>query len=187
MTRLSLCLALVLAPAFAAGADEVSDALQAAADAYSAGKLRDAGTELAKANAALSAKRAELIVAIFPPAPDGWTREDSPDFAAGLAMMGGGTGAEVRYVNAEGYSFNLNVLSDNPLALSMVGMFANEVTMAMMGKVVDGNGAKIIDQDGSLMALVDNRLLVQASGMSSAEMLPIVQQIDFNALAAYDQ
>lgn len=167
-------------------ADEVSDRLTAAMTAYEAGDLKTTSSELTAATTALSARKAALLEALLPPAPDGWTRDLSTDYAANLAMAGGGTGAEARYTDPEGTGLTITITSESPLMAMMMGMFATEQTMAMMGKVIDVGGAKMIDQDNSLLTVVDQRLMVTINGAETAKLIPLAEMIDFAALAAYD-
>lgn len=166
-------------------ADAVSDALQAATEAYAAGDLKAAADGVAAASAGIAALQSEKLVAFLPEAPDGWTREASADFASGMAMMGGGSGTEMRYTDAEGNSFAITIMADNPMVSGMLGMFSSDMMMAGMGKVIEVDGAKLIDQEGTIMSVVGQNIMVQASGMDSATMLPIVSAVDFKGLAAF--
>jgi hypothetical protein len=186
LTRFSLAAAVfasfhLVSPA---SADSVSDALQAATDAYAAGDLKAATASVATASAGLAVLQSEKLVAFLPEAPDGWTREASPDFAAGMAIMGGGSGTEMRYTNADGNSFTITIMADNPMVSGMLGIFASDVMMASMGKVIEVEGAKLIDQDGTILSVVGQSIMVQASGLDTPTMLPIVSAVDFNGLAS---
>jgi hypothetical protein len=182
--RLSLpALALVLVQTLPSNADTIADALQAAVDAYEAGDLATTSEQLTIASTGVSSKRSEELAAFLPEAPDGWTRTVNPDFASSLAMLGGGSGVETVYSDASGGAFTLTVIADSPMVSSLLPMFADETVLAAMGKVIDVPGAKILDQDQSLMAVIGERMMVQASGMETAAMLPIVSKLDFEGLA----
>jgi len=68
----------------------------------------------------------------------------------------------------------------------MAGILGNPQMMAMMGKVVKVAGQDMLEQDGSLSALVGGRVLVQAQGMQSDTMQGVLGAVDFTRLAAYD-
>ncbi|MES2916332.1 MAG: hypothetical protein V4753_14540 [Pseudomonadota bacterium] len=165
--------------------DTVSDALQAATEAYAAGDLKAASANVAAASAGIAALQSEMLAAFLPEAPAGWTREPTADFAAGLAMLGGGSGTEMRYTDAGGGSFAITIMADNPMVSGMLGIFSSDMMMATMGKVIEVEGAKLIDQEGTIISVVGQKILVQASGLDSATMLPIISAVDFKGLAAF--
>lgn len=168
-------------------ADEVSDALQAAVDAYAAGDLAGTSTALTMAGQAMAALQSARLEAMLPPAPDGWTMTKTEDFAQGFGMMGGGSGAEARYENADqSVSFTLSFIADNPMVASMGAMLGNAAMMAMMGKVVKVGDQALLDSDGSLSTLAGSRVLFQAQGAPADQMMPVVSQIDFAKLATFD-
>lgn len=175
--------ALTAAPSFA---DDLSDRLAAAQAAYAAGDLRTTGVELAAANAELSRQKSALLDALLPPAPDGWTQTINTDYAASMAMAGGGTGAEARYDSPDGTYVTVSYLMDSPLMAMMMGAFGNPQMLAMMGKTVEINGVTLIDQDNSVITVLDGRIMVTLNGAETAKLLPIAETIDFAALAAFD-
>jgi hypothetical protein len=182
--RFALAFAAGLGPALPAAADAVTDALEAALAAYAAGDLKAAATSVAAAGSGIGALQAEKLAAFLPPAPEGWTREMTPDFTAGLAIMGGGSGVEMRYTHPEGTSFTISLVADNPMMTGMMGMFMSDEMLASMGTVVEVDGAKIIDDGSSLMAMIGSTMMMQAGGTDSATMLPVVREVDFSGLAA---
>ncbi len=169
-------------------ADEVSDALQAAMDAYAAGDLAATSSALTMVTQGLGAQQSALLDALMPDAPDGWTRTMTEDFAQGFGMMGGGSGAEARYENADqSVSFTLSFIADNPMVASMGAMLGNAQMMAMMGKVVKVGDQPLLDTDNNLSTLAGARVLFQAQGAATDVMMPVVGQIDFAKLAVFDQ
>jgi hypothetical protein len=184
MTRHLALLALAIVTAVPARADEVAETLQGALDAYKSGDVQYALEELAYAQQLLQAMRAEGLTAFLPPAPEGWRREINTDINKGLAMMGGGTGAEATY-SGEGRSFTVTLMADNPMVGAMAAMFGNPMLMGAAGEMVRVGRQKFIDQDGELTGLVDNRILIQASGADKAVILPVLERIDFAALAGF--
>lgn len=167
-------------------ADAVSDALAAASAAYESGDMVETANQLTIARGELSKLQSAKMAALLPAAPDGWTREDGADMAEGMAMMGGGAGAEAIYAK-DGTRVTLSVMADNPMVSSMLGIFGNSDMMAMMGKTVTINGTDFLDQDGSMMSVIDNRVMVQAQGGTVEEMTAILQGMDFAAVASFDK
>jgi len=185
MTRFSLA-AVALAIGFGApaAADEISDTLQSALDAYEEGDTAYALEELDYARQLLLALKTDALAGFLPAAPDGWTREVNTEMNAGLAMMGGGTGAEATY-QGEGKSITLQIMADNPMVGALGGMIANA---AMYGARVERVGReKFMVQDGEVTGLVANRFLVKASGADPEAMLALVGQIDFRGLKSFGQ
>lgn len=184
--RPALCsLAVALLPALAQ-ADTVSDALEAATEAYAAGDLNQAAAQITTAGKEIAAMQSAMLSALFPPAPDGWTRSDNGDIAQGLAMMGGGSGAEATYTDAEGMTITLSAYADNMMVQTFAGVLGNAQMMAMMGKTVEINGVSFLEQEGTTtMALLDNRVLLQASG-EAAKAQALIGQMDLAKLARFD-
>ena len=181
-------LAMVLAPAAApVSADAVTEALQAAQDAYAAGDLAKTGSELALAEQALAGMQSGLLEAQLPQAPEGWTRTLSEGFAEGFGMMGGGAGVEMRYARDDGsVSFTITLIADKLMVASMGAMLGNVQMMALMGKVVKVGDQAIKDSDNTLNTLVGNRVLFTAQGATTDEMMPVVELVDFARLGTFD-
>lgn len=185
LSRLALCTTLFAAPM--AQADAVSDALAAASDAYSAGDLSQTSAQLITATKALAEAQSGMLMALFPSAPDGWTRTDNTDMAMGMSMMGGGAGAEASYATPEGSTITLSAFADNMMVTSMAGMLGNPAMMAMMGKTETINGTAFLNQEGSFSALLANRVLVQANGGTPEQVKDLLGQIDLEKLGAFDK
>lgn len=181
----ALCLSshALVAPAHA---DAVSDALTAATEAYAAGDMTAAAAQISTAGKEIAALQSGLLLALFPPAPDGWTRADNTDMAQGLSVIGGGAGAEASYTDPEGMTVTLSAYADNVMVQSFAGVLANPQMMAMLGKTVEINGVPFLEQEGQMtMTLLENRVLLQANGeVAKAQML--LGQIDLAAMGKFD-
>lgn len=188
-SRFSLCFsALVLAASLSAPtlADEVSDALKTAADAYAAGDLGKASEQMTMARQALGAQQSAMLAALLPVAPSGWTMTPTDGFAQGFGMAGGGSGAEARYDNADGsMSVTLSFIADNPMVGSMGAMLGNVQMMAAVGKVAKVGDQPLLQTDGNISTLVNSRVLFQAQGADAAALLPLVQAIDFARVGVF--
>lgn len=177
-------LALTAAPVHA---DAISEALDAASAAYATGDLSAAAAQITTAGKEVAAMQSALLAAFFPPAPEGWTRSDNGDLAQGLSMMGGGAAAESTYESADGMSITLSAFADNIMVQSFAGVLASPQMMAMMGKTVEVNGVPFLVQDGQMMmGLLENRVLVQASG-EAVKAQELLGQIDLSAMATFDR
>lgn len=160
-------------------ADDVTEALQSAMEAYEEGDTQYALEELEYAKQLLMAMKTDALVEFLPPAPEGWTREVNTEMNAGLAMMGGGTGAEAEY-EGDGQRITITLMADNPMVNGMAGMISNA---ALLGAKVERVGReKFMIKDGEINGLVDRRILVKASGGDEATMLGMIESIDFRGL-----
>lgn len=167
-------------------ADTVSDALDAASAAYAAGDLNKAAAGITTAGKEIAAMQSGMLLALFPPAPEGWTRSDNTDMAQGLSMMGGGSGAEATYTDAEGLTITLSAYADNMMVQTFAGVLGNAQMMAMMGKTVEINGVTFLEQEGqTTMALLENRVLLQANG-EAAKAQELIGQMDLAKLGKFD-
>lgn len=182
----ALCISSLLLGGAPASADAVSDALDAATAAYAAGDMPKAVAQITTAGKEIAKAQSLLLSAHFPAAPDRWTRSDNADMAEGLAVMGGGAGAEASYTDAGGMTVTLTAFADNMMVQSFAGILADPQMMAMMGKTVVINGVAFLDQEGqTTMALLENRVLLQANGASEpAQML--LGQIDLAKMGKFD-
>jgi F420-0:gamma-glutamyl ligase-like protein len=184
MKHLLLSAALLL-PGLAA-ADEISDALTAAQEAYADGDIQYALDELDFARNKLLEAKTNQLGSFLPEAPDGWTREVSSEMNQGLAMMGGGVGAEATYTSGSGdESYKITLMADNPMVASMAAMVTNA---AAMGFQVERVGRqRFMVQDNEMTGLVANRFLVQISGADPETMTAALESMNFAALAGFGQ
>lgn len=182
MTRLipAAALAACLLPA-PASADDITDALNAAIDAYEDGEVQDALAEIAYATQLLNELQSQGLATFLPEPLDGWTRDVSDTPAQGLGFMGGGTAAEASYTGPDG-SFTIMMVADNPMVAAMGGMLGNPTLMATMGRIERISGESFLESDGELSGLIGNRVLIQASGVASDIMADHLEQVDFDAL-----
>jgi hypothetical protein len=180
-TLTAAALAAVLLP-MPAAADDITDALTAAIEAYEAGDIQDALAETAYATQLLNEVQSEGLANFLPPALDGWTREVSDEPAVGLGFMGGGSAAEAEYTGPGG-SFTIMMVADNPMVGAMAGMLGNASVMASMGRIERINGESFLNSDDELSGLIGGRVLIQADGGSIDDMKAHLEQVDFDALA----
>lgn len=173
-------LAICLLPASAL-ADDITDALNAAIDAYEAGEVQDALAETAYATQLLNELQSQGLASFLPDPLDGWTRTVSDNPAQGLGFMGGGSAAEGTYTGPDG-SFTIMMIADNPMVAAMGGMLSNPTMMATMGRIERIAGESFLDSDGELSGLIGNRVLIQASGVATDIMADHLEKVDFGEL-----
>ena len=183
LPRLSILAAMFFA-ALPAAADEVSDTIQSALDAYSEGDLAYATEELTFALQLLKEMRAGDLMGFLPEAQEGWTRELDPDTAAALAMMGG-TGAAAEYSSGSD-DFTITLIMDSPMIAGMAAMFSNPALVTSgQGKLVRVGREKFISMDGTISGLIGNRVLVQAEGDDTDAILSHLGTMDLRGLSQF--
>lgn len=179
MTRHLFSATLMFCLAVSARADEISDTLQSALDAYTEGDAAYALEELDYARQLLLQLKTDELGTFLPAAPDGWTREINTEMNAGLALMGGGTGAEATY-QGDGQAITLQLMADNPMVGALGGMIANAT---MYGAKLERVGReKFMIQENEVTGLVDGRILVKASGADPEALLELIGTIDMKKL-----
>lgn len=181
----ALVLALAL-PASPVRADDVSDAIAAAGKAYASGNLKSAANSLSQAMTGIRTRQQALLKALLPPAPPGFTMTINSEFSQGFALTGGGTEIEAEYQSGND-SFRLDITADNPMIATMAPMLTDPQMMSSAGKVVSIGKQLVLELDQSLATLVGNRILVQLQDGNVPVMLPVMREIDFAALATFDQ
>ena len=165
-----------------AQADDITEALESAIQAYEDGDTQYALEELEFAKQLLQAMKTDELVQFLPDAPDGWRREVNTEMNAGLAFMGGGSGAEATY-DGDGQSIPIPIMASNPMVAGMAGMIGNA---GLMGAQVERLGRqKFMIMEGEISGLVDNRILIQASGGDVDDMLELLETMDFRALGKF--
>lgn len=152
----------------AAMADDISDQLKQALKFYEEGKISDALGELDFAAAQLRQKKAEMLGAVFPEAPEGYKAMKPSVQAAGSGMLGGGISASREYRAATGGSVTLKVVTDSPILQSMAMMMSNPMFMqgGRNGKLVRIAGHKAIlkersDTRAEIQTMVNSKALVE--------------------------
>lgn len=168
--------------ALPAQADDVTDLLESARQAYSDGDIQYALDELDMARRLLLDMKTASLGSFLPDAPDGWTREVNSEMNAGLAMMGGGVGAEATYTAADGERIKITLMADNPMVMGMSGMIANAAMMGMKTERIQRQ--KFAVQDNQMMALIANRILVQTEG-DPDKTRPLLEAMDFSQMSEF--
>lgn len=166
----------------AAQADDVTDTLESAIKAYDEGDLKYALEELDYAKQLIQALNTASLATFLPDAPDGWSREVSTEMTQGLGMIGGGAGAEATYTMGD-EAFSITIMADNPMVGALSGMMGSASLMGM--KLERVGRMKYLNQDGELSGIVDNRILIQAKGVATDTLIPVLETIDIKGLSDF--
>ena len=183
MKRFVLTALLMTAP-FAVQADDVTDTLNSALNAYNEGDIQYAIEEIDYAKQLMRAMKKGALEAFLPEPPAGWTREIDSDMAMGLGAIGGGVGTSEDYTNGS-ENFSITLMADNPMVGAMAGMIGS--AGAMGAKIERVGREKFMVQNDEFTGLVDGRILVQASGDNPDLILEILKSIDYKALGDFGQ
>ncbi|MEM1079976.1 MAG: hypothetical protein AAGH65_00190 [Pseudomonadota bacterium] len=160
-------------------ADEFTDTLDAASQAYAEGDIKAASEELTYASQLLQNMKADQFAQLLPEPLEGWTREVNTDATAAMGMFGGGTTATGQYSNGS-ERFEITMMADSPSVMSMAGMLSNPQMMASMGEIVRIQRQSFVNQNGELTGLIDGRVLIQASGSAAQDAIVAhLETIDF--------
>lgn len=163
-------------------ADEFTEALEAASEAYADGDIDGASEELAYASQLLQRMKADQFAQLLPEALDGWNLDVDVEATAAMGMFGGGTTATGEYSNGS-ERFKITMMADNPSVMSMAGMLSNPQMMASMGEIIRINRQSFVDQDGEITGIVNGRILIQASGSAAREdIVAHLETMNFRAM-----
>ncbi len=176
--------ALVIGTSQIARADEVTDTLNSALAAYEEGDIQYALEELEFAKQLLVAMKTDALAGFLPEPPAGYTREISSDLAQGMAMVGGGTGAEATYTNGSD-RFTISIVADSPMMAMMGGMVANASAMGL--QVVRVGREKFMLQDGDVIGMIGGRVMVTGSGANTDLIVETLKTMDFKSLKNFGE
>ncbi|MGI9420202.1 MAG: hypothetical protein ACR2RA_20450 [Geminicoccaceae bacterium] len=180
--------ALLTALALPASADEIEDSINTALEAYRAGDVAIAKSELDYVSQLLAQKQSASLGNILPAPFDGWTQElKGSEATAGLTMLGGGLGAVADY-QRDGDNVEIQVMADSPMIAAMMAMFTSPAFAASSGgRLKRVGGQKVIQtQDGELQAVIHNRFMINVTGSApAADKEAYFQAIDFDALQSF--
>lgn len=186
--QLAVCLAIMSTPVLA---DDVTDSIQEATEAYESGDIATAVDSLNYAVQLLQQMKGAALTELLPEPLDGWSAEDAESASVGAAMFGGGLTAERSY-RKDKSSVDIQIVTDSPMLQGMMAMFSNPMFAASSGgKMTKINKQKVIlkydkaKQEGEIQIMVKNRHMVTVSGdnVSEDELKAYVEAIDFTQFA----
>lgn len=187
MLSTTLITSLLFAMPQAVLADDVTDAIAEAQQAYEEGDLAYAKESLDFASQLISQQKAGALVSYLPEPLDGWTAQEAQSESIGAAMFGGGTTAS-RLYQKDGASVNITYTADSPMIAQMAAMITNPALVgANGGKLMRfGRQKAMIDDSGTVQFMVDNRVMVQVEGDASEEdKVAYAKAIDLKKLKDY--
>lgn len=183
----------VLAGATALRADDVSDAIESAKDAYDAGNYSEAIQSLDYASQLVRQAKSSQVVKLLPSAPSGWEADESEEGTASSALMGGMVSAQREYTRDDGASVTIQIQSDSPMLQSFAMMFTNPMMLTANGaKLENHKGQKLAvtyragEKAGDVKVVVDNRYLIsiEGSGLTRDELVGFAKSIDYAKIAS---
>jgi len=185
MRPAALILALILA-ASPAAADEFTDTMNGALEAYAQGDVAVASEELEYATTLLNAMKAEALAKFLPAPPPGWTRAEAADdgSAAAMAMFGGGTTASATYTR-DGVDLTVSLVADSPMVTGIGGMLSGLASVSET-KPIRIQRTQFTQNEGELQGVVDDNVLVSVGGAASVEdKTAFLEAMDLGALADF--
>lgn len=182
----SLPAALALGICFGASpalADEFTDVVASALEAYEAGDITIAREELDYAVTLLKEMKSDSLSEYLPQPLPGWTREAAEGDGSGMAMamLGGGTTAAATY-RSDAAEMTITLIANSPIVSSIGGMITGMASLGG-GKPTRIQRTQFADNDGELQGVIDNRILVSVSGTAAVEdKIAQLEAMDFSAL-----
>lgn len=175
-----------------ASADDVTDSINEALQAYNQGDFGHAVDSLNYASQLIQQKKGEGLAAILPEPLSGWNAEDATSQAATAAMFGGGVTAERSY-HKESARVKIQMITDSPLLQGVMMMFSNPMFASSDGGKMERIAGQraIVTYDaggktGDIKIVVANRFLVTIEGgdVSLGDLKAYAAAIDYQKLAA---
>ncbi len=152
-----------------AQADEISESLQLALDAYEAGDINAAKEEIDYAAQLITQMKAAGLSEFLPDALPGWIRDENDRSRQGSMSFGGGMSASATYTR-ENDRITVQLMADNQMVTAMAGMFGNSAMLGSLGQIKRIKRQKVvITQKGELQAMINNHIFVQINGQAPIE------------------
>lgn len=153
-------------------ADDVTDQLDSAREAYESGDLRSAVQTLQFAVAGIQEKINLDLLKLLPEPLEGWRADEPEAQSAGMAAMIAGTSLSRRYFQDAAAEVKVSITADSPLLSMMTMMISSPMMMqADPGARVYSLGAHrgmIKHEQGTndweINLMVDGKILLQVSG-----------------------
>ncbi len=169
-------------------ADEVTDILGEATEAYKKGDYVQTKEDLTYVLELLKQKKGDSLKTLLPEALDGWTAEDAKSESAGAAMLGGGTNIS-RVYKKDKSTITISVVTDSPL-MQNIGMMMSNPMFSSGGKQKRINREKAMikynnkQKSGEVTLLIDKRFMVSVKGIdvTEEELVDYTKAIDFKKL-----
>lgn len=188
--RLGALLLLVTVFTQTLSADDVTDSIDEALEAYKDGEYSEAIESLSYASQVISQKKAQQIGQYLPDPLDGWSLKDKQG-SGGNAVFGGGSASERTYRKGSS-SITVSIAADSPAMQSMMMLFTNPMFASSAGgeltkikrqkAIVTYDGER---QKGDIKIVVKKRFFVSIDGnrVSREELMAYAEAIDYKKLS----
>jgi len=172
----------LLATAILAGAacaDDVTDAISAANQAYGGGDYKEASTQLQTALAHVNQQLIELLVGALPDPPSGWTADEAEGIDA--SAIGAGFFAtlvvERTYKAPDGSKIDMVISANSPMLVSLRMFISNPMMASVAGetgmKKVTACGYDAMEHFGDgtyeMHVLAGNATLISIDGSKESD------------------
>ncbi|MCD6654133.1 MAG: hypothetical protein LT067_05140 [Sulfurovum sp.] len=185
---------LISAIACSAAADDVTDSIEEAVDAYKKGEYKKASEELTYALESINQKKGNSLKIYLPEPLEGWTADEATAQTANAAMLGGGTMLSRTYHKSESL-ITIEMVMDSPLMQGIAMMMANPMFRSSeIGELTRINKEKAMikydnkEKSGDITMIVANRIMVTVKGetVSKEELIAYAKAIDLKKLKAME-
>jgi len=174
-------------------ADEVTDQIGVAQQAYEAGNLGQAVDELQYAVAQIQEKLKADYVKLLPEPLAGWTADEAVAQSGGMAALAGGSMMSRDYRKDSGESVSLQIMSGGAMTQAFQMMLSNPMFMQMDPSAkmyrLKGNRGLLKHESGTksweISLMLRNGTMIQASGEGLADKGPVeayLKAIDLKAV-----
>jgi hypothetical protein len=173
-------------------ADDVTDSINEALDAYNEGEYSDAVDSLNYASQLIQQKKSENLTMFLPEPLEDWTSKKPKSSAAGSSMFGGGITATRQYKKGEN-NITIEIVADSPLLQSVMMMFSNPMYATSDGgkleKIKRQKAIVKFDPDasrGDIKIVIANRFLVTVTGNRTTleDLKAYAKAIDYKKMSA---
>ncbi|HEY1930666.1 MAG TPA: hypothetical protein VGG99_01515 [Acetobacteraceae bacterium] len=172
-----------------AHADDVTDLITKALNAYQAHNTEAAMMALDGAANELRQQRADVLKTFLPLPPPGWTADPSQTSAVSAAMLGGGTSASRTYRNGT-EKVDVQITTDSPMLQGMAALIDSPLASAsgVKSETVAGRRVSYTQSDNGFMTLVGQKIIVKIDGNKDTpepDLRTFVAAIDFAELEKF--
>lgn len=177
----ALVLMLATQPAFA---DDFTDVIDEALEAYSDGDLAGARNSLDYARQLLDQKKTSTLKSFFPAPLPGWEVQETRGDRAGAVAMLGGAYAGAHYTDGS-QEVEISLIADTPM-MQQLDMIMSHPLLGQPGarmiRIQRQNG--YVTSDSKVIFLVNNRYLVTFEGNADEDTkIAYAESFDFQGLA----
>ena len=165
-------LALTMTQASRLSADEITEQINTARDAYERGELQTSIQGLQFVIAAIQERVNSSLLQLLPPPLDGWTAEAPEVIAGGMATMIVGTQLSRKYSRSDDAHLEIKLTANSPFMPMMTMMFSNPLLLQSQANTrlyTHAGRRGIVKEDPSvkhweISLMGEGNLLIQVEG-----------------------